>query len=474
MIVNSPHSLRKIQNNRNLKLLILLIFTVIILNSLFFLYLISENKQSLRKRRLNENAMMLTRKILGSMKDAEIGQRGYILTGREKYILPYTKTYNEISVFQRRLDYLVKQNFSQEDLKLVRGLNKAIAIKRTEMVKTIRLKVEERDLRLLKLINSDLGENEMTKIREICNRLLTSFYKNLEKEDQQVSTTLNRAAISVAIFSTIALTGMMLMFIKLINRKKKIYGLFKEQELQNTQLLKQQLELKRLSMDFSSRNSELEHFTHIISHDLRGPLSNIISLIRIIDDEGGPGSQDPSFLMLKNVTSGLFHRMDDLLLLLRQRKGTLLLKDKLSLSLMVEEFKNTYSMEIENSGTTIETDFSAVDEVFFVKIYLQSILQNLISNAIKYREPVRNNKVMIKSLKKDDTVVMTIADNGKGINMDKYGKDIFGLFKTFHSGQDSHGIGLYLVKKQLTEMEGSIIIDSEAGKGTIFTITIPD
>ena len=66
-----------------------------------------------------------------------------------------------------------------------------------------------------------------------------------------------------------------------------------------------------------------------------------------------------------------------------------------------------------------------------------------------------------------------VKDNGQGIDMDKYGRDIFGLFKTFHNSEDSHGVGLYLVKKQVNEMGGDITIQSQAGHGTTFSITIP-
>ncbi len=470
---NTSHSLQHIYSKRTVQLLILIILSTIVMNGFFFFHLIRQNKDSLRKRGQNEKAMLLTRRILGNMKDAEIGERGYILTGRKKYILPYTRAFEVVSINQQRLTNHIRSNFNTDNIDDMDSLNIAIAVKREELGRTIQLKNHHKEAQVLKEINSDLGENEMNKIREICNRMLKDFYENIRKEDQKVSETLTRTKISLLFFSTIVILGIGVMRFKLINRQKKITDLFEALELQNSKLIIHQRELRKLSENFSSRNSELEHFTHIISHDLRGPLNNIRGLIEIIESEGDPRVNDPAFMMLKNASSGLFDKLDDLIILLKQKKNGLLLKETVVFSELLEEVKTNHKMQIENSGTSIEADFSESDEVPFAKIYMQSILQNLITNAIKYRDPLRKNHILLKTHKKETTVQLTITDNGKGIDLNKYGNEIFGLFKTFHTEQDSHGIGLYLVKKQTIEMGGDIIVESETGKGTTFTIVIP-
>jgi len=473
MKLNTLHPLQHIYGKRTVQLLILVIFSTILINGIFFFHLIHQNKESLRKRKLNEKAMLLTRRILGNMKDAEIGERGYILTGRKKYMLPYTRAIEVVSVNQRRLTHHIKRNFNTENIADVNSMNKAIAVKCAELEKTIQLKNEHKDALILEEINSDLGENEMNRVREICNGMLKDFYQNIEKEDQKVSETLVRAKVSILFFSAIVIIGIAVMRVKLINRQKNIVDLFEELEMQNSRLIIHQQELRNLSENFSSRNSELEHFAHIISHDLRGPLNNILSLIKIMEEDGNTSVNTPPFMMLKNASSGLFHKLDDLIILLKQRKNGLLLKEKVSFPQLLDEVKVNHKIQIADSGTVISADFSESDEVPFVKVYMQSILQNLITNAIKYRDPSRVNQISLKTYKLEDTVQLVIADNGKGIDLTRYGNEIFGLFKTFHTGQDSHGIGLYLVKKQTLEMGGDITVKSETGKGTTFTIVIP-
>ena len=303
--------------------------------------------------------------------------------------------------------------------------------------------------------------------------MLKDYYENITTEDQKVSRTLTRTKISLLFFSTIVIVVIGIMSIKLKKRQKRITDLFDVLEQQNSKLIIHQQDLRSLSENFSARNSELEHFTHIISHDLRGPLNNILSLTKILEDQEDAKVNDPAFKMLKNVSSGLFHKLDDLIILLKKKKNGFLLKEKVIFSELLEEVKTNHRMQIENSGTIIEADFNEADEVPFAKVYMQSILQNLISNAIKYRDPIRKNHIALKTYKKENTVQLTITDNGKGIDLHKYGSEIFGLFKTFHMEQDSHGIGLYLVKKQTIEMGGDITIKSETGVGTTFTIIIP-
>jgi len=473
MPVNAPNTFYKVQSNRNVQLLILLIFAVILVNGLFFLFLIRQNQRSLAEREHNEKAMMLTRRILGSVKDAEIEHRGYILTGKEKYILPYEEHYKTVSTNEQLLSQLVMSQSNAEDKKELAYLKKALAAKRAEMDKMIRMSPQERITVRQKTIKTDFAEDEMNNIRNSCNRLLDSFYRNLVVEDQQASITLHHAGVSIGVLSAIVISGMAVMLTKLVNNQKKINMLFNAKELKNSKLLSQQQELKRLSVDFSARNSELEHFTHVISHDLRGPLNNAIALVGIIEDDCPPVTLAPSFQMLKTVTLGLLLKMDELIVLLRHRNGANLLKEDISLSQLTEEVIKNHQIEMEKAGTEIEGDFSEADEVNSVKIYMQSILQNLISNAIKYREPLRKNKILIKTFKEGNILLLKVTDNGRGIDLKKHGEDVFGLFKTFHTGQDSHGVGLYLVKKQIKEMGGNIKVESEVGQGTTFCITIP-
>src|SRR5690606_22236372 len=100
----------------------------------------------------------------------------------------------------------------------------------------------------------------------------------------------------------------------------------------------------------------------------------------------------------------------------------------------------------------------------------ESIIQNLLSNAIKYKHPDRDPVITIDCIYDKQDFKLIISDNGSGIDLDKYGKDIFGLYKTFHHNSDAEGIGLYLIKNQIENFGGQITVESTVNEGTTFTI----
>ena len=125
---------------------------------------------------------------------------------------------------------------------------------------------------------------------------------------------------------------------------------------------------------------------------------------------------------------------------------------------------------LDKETIEVKTDFSEWKEIKFSKIYLQSVIQNLISNAIKYRDPNKKSVIFIRTLWENNKKVLVVEDNGIGVDLNRYGRDIFKLYKRFHRGLSGKGMGLFLVKTQLESLNASIEVTSELGKGTIFKI----
>jgi hypothetical protein len=109
-------------------------------------------------------------------------------------------------------------------------------------------------------------------------------------------------------------------------------------------------------------------------------------------------------------------------------------------------------------------------EVSYNPAYLESILLNTISNAIKYSHPARQPMIWLKSGYEDQKLVLTIEDNWIGIDLEKHGDKIFGMYKTFHNNLDARGIGLFITKNQIEAMGGQITIASILDQGTTFKI----
>ncbi len=145
--------------------------------------------------------------------------------------------------------------------------------------------------------------------------------------------------------------------------------------------------------------------------------------------------------------------------------------ENVNLAELLEEVKLSIGDILFHSRAKITVDFEE-KEIRFSKKFLRSILLNLLSNAVKYRSPDRVLEVDIKSQRTDGFIVLSIQDNGIGIAKEKIGQ-LFSKFKRVHDLEtqvEGTGIGLYLVKKIITNADGKIEVESRLGKGSCFKV----
>ena len=112
-------------------------------------------------------------------------------------------------------------------------------------------------------------------------------------------------------------------------------------------------------------------------------------------------------------------------------------------------------------------------KIFSIISYVESILYNLLSNAIKYKSTNHKPKISISIFKKELLHYIVFTDNGIGIDMHRYGKDIFGLYKRFNFETEGKGLGLHMVKVQVQALGGKIDVSSTPGNGSCFNIILP-
>ena len=137
---------------------------------------------------------------------------------------------------------------------------------------------------------------------------------------------------------------------------------------------------------------------------------------------------------------------------------------------IVETFTQSGGLDIHN--ITVKIDENA-NTIFSIKSFIDSILYNLISNAIKYKSVERDLKINIDITRILGSIQIEFKDNGIGIDMQKYGDSLFGLYKRFHPKIEGKGIGLHMTKNQVESLGGNIRVESKVNDGTIFFITIP-
>ena len=223
----------------------------------------------------------------------------------------------------------------------------------------------------------------------------------------------------------------------------------------------------------TEQNNQLANFAQIASHNLRAPVSNLSSLLDLYDLSETAEEKEFTFNKFKKVIGHLTETLNILIeaIKIREKKGSELKIKTLSFQKVFTKTKETISADIIKVNAIITADFSAIRTIKYNEPYLESIIINLLSNSLRYSSPERAPKIQVKTSIKEGKTQLTITDNGLGIDLKKHGHKLFGLNKVFHRHKDSKGVGLYIVKNQITSLKGTISCISEVDKGTTFTIT---
>ncbi|MDP2161045.1 MAG: PAS domain S-box protein, partial [Flavobacterium sp.] len=239
-----------------------------------------------------------------------------------------------------------------------------------------------------------------------------------------------------------------------------------------TETKNQEKEKEQLIRELTQNNKDLKQFSYITSHNFRAPLSNLTGLLNLLEDIPIENEELKEILNGFNKSTKLLNdTINDLVKVVIIKDNPSIQKEEVIVSEVFENvfFQLNNQINLHKPTLKIEIDQNAVLQIN--KAYLESIILNLVTNAIKYRSLERKLKITIKVFKKENNVHLEIADNGIGIDMEKNKDQIFGLYQRFHNYPDSKGLGLYLVKSQVEAMGGSITVTSIVNKGTTFTIT---
>ncbi len=234
----------------------------------------------------------------------------------------------------------------------------------------------------------------------------------------------------------------------------------------------QQSEREQLIRELTQNNKDLKQFSYITSHNFRAPLSNLTGLLNLLDDVPVENEELQEILNgFRRSTQLLNETIDDLVKVVIIKDNPSILKESVSI---IEIFENVFfqlSNQINLHKPNLKIEIDPELCITINKAYMESIILNLVSNALKYRSPEKTPKITIKAFDKDNFVNLVIKDNGIGIDLEKNHDKIFGLYQRFHDHPDSKGLGLYLVKSQIEAMGGSIEVESQVNKGTQFTLT---
>ncbi len=237
--------------------------------------------------------------------------------------------------------------------------------------------------------------------------------------------------------------------------------------------IKAEKKLKNLLQLTTNQNSSLLNFAHIVSHNLRSNSANLTMICKFLSEDGLKQEEQKEMIdMLGRASDGLNETITHLNEVVQVKLETgKKLKEVHVRSTFDKILEDINALILENK-INVNTNISDNFKVKGVPAYIESIFLNLTTNAIKYRDPEKKPTLTIQSHIEDQFIVLSVEDNGKGIDLERYGKKIFGMYKTFHGNKDARGIGLFITKNQIESMGGTIEVESEVGVGTKFKVKL--
>jgi signal transduction histidine kinase len=229
--------------------------------------------------------------------------------------------------------------------------------------------------------------------------------------------------------------------------------------------------LKTYSLSLERTNKELEEFAYISSHDMKSPITSLIGMLTLIQQKDAiqPGKQH-LFELAVNSAKQMQKTINALNEIIAFRKTLKVDREKINLEEALEEVKLRIYDMITSSGAVIKANFTGCRFLQYPAVHLKSIFQNLLTNAIKYKQENRPPEIEITTSCEGKFVVLEVKDHGMGIDMNLYKDKLYGLFQRFHTHVEGAGIGLHMIYSIVESYGGRIYIESEVNKGTTFKL----
>ncbi|MHB1279255.1 MAG: sensor histidine kinase [Bacteroidia bacterium] len=227
---------------------------------------------------------------------------------------------------------------------------------------------------------------------------------------------------------------------------------------------------KAVMDELSNQNQRLQQFAHIVSHNLRSHSGNLELMLKMFRETDDQEERELFLSQIENISSSLSETIHNLTKVVQVNGLTTRSKVVTKLGWVIKNALNTLQADLDHAGAKVFVSEYGWEELPCEPAYLDSIVLNLLCNAIKYRHPDRIPEIHIETALEGNKKLLKIRDNGLGIDLDLYGDKLFELYKTFHKNKDARGVGLFITKSQVEAMGGRIWAESTPGVGSQFTV----
>jgi PAS domain S-box-containing protein len=233
-------------------------------------------------------------------------------------------------------------------------------------------------------------------------------------------------------------------------------------------------EMNAITEIMKNQNEKLIDFANIATHDIRSHIGNLGLITGFMEEEVEGIQDDGNFKMLKEALIQLENTLSHLNEVRKEEfNGRGHLK-ALNLNAFVVKVIYNINAIARHEDCEIINEVDGTIQVLAVPIYLESVILNLLTNAIKYSATKRNSYIRLRTIISDDFVILEVIDNGLGIDLDKHRHNIFQLKQTFHHHKDSRGVGLFITKNHVETMGGKIEVESQVDVGSTFSVFLQE
>jgi signal transduction histidine kinase/ActR/RegA family two-component response regulator len=429
------------------------LFAVIAVNGLISFYELGTVTGRFRASRNSDHIIEELNEALGALRDAESGQRGYLLTGREAYLQPYDDGRARVAQHLGQLGILTITDPIRGPR--VRALRAAFGAKLNELGGTITQYRSQGPDAALGIVMTNQGNALMMDIRRLASQWTAQERQTRAINRASATAASNRAAMMIA------LTGAIAALLLLIT-------------------LSQIARATRAQQDARARaesaNRIKDEFIATVSHELRTPLTAILGWSRILVDEGQSELLQEGLRTIQSCASAQARLIEDLLDVSRIMSGKMRLSIRtVDMAEVVRAAVDSVRPAAEAKGVHLQLHLDDQIRVSADPDRLQQIVWNLVSNAVKFTP--RRGRIDVSSRRIDSKAVLSVQDSGEGIDAD-FLPHVFDAFRQADASKarvhKGLGLGLSIVS-HLAEGHGGTVAVSSAGKGkgATFSVALP-
>lgn len=230
-------------------------------------------------------------------------------------------------------------------------------------------------------------------------------------------------------------------------------------------------EISRKKGELEQINSELRQFAYATTHDVKSPVTSIANFVGLLKEDKSITNE-----LSVEAINWIDQSVEKALTTIQALVDVVELKEvdnfeveTINIPDTISKILETFKPELTSIGSIVKTQFD-VESLKFNGRYFKIILENLVSNAIKYKSDERRLHINLMVSDENEFWVLSVQDNGIGINLEKYQDKVFGLFKRAHDHVEGSGFGLYMVKNVIEKEGGKITVASTVGEGTEFKV----